>query len=360
MRIIRVSALAGACAAFASGCGTGDRVSEGADGSTLALQILDSAVLAEPDSAPIAQPVELLVRDEDVFVADQASRRVYRYSRAGELLQIVGHPGRGPGEFEAPFRMVAVGDSMLVVAERGRKVLAMFDVSSGEHRLDVPHEGSVYGLAATESGVAVGNVNPDGWTALGSWKPGMGAVHSYGRMPLNLLEVATLPPMKMSIAVTPSPRGIGVLFSNVDSLFVYDDSGSVVERTSVPRARRRGEPGDAEERSRLARDVPARYEVLSTAAAIQYLSVGHWAAVHFDFSLAGSRLTAIVWVSVLARDGSWSCVDASLPVSDDGMPSVRFNGDTLFVLDQLVTESGAKTRLRSWLIDAAACRRPRT
>lgn len=323
--------------------------------SALKLALVDSVVLVEPDSAPLAQPVELFVRDTELFVADQASRRVHRYTRGGSLVQLIGRPGRGPGEFEAPFRMVALKDSILVVAERGRRVLAMFDLRSGEHRFDVPHDGSVYGIAVSLGGLAVGNVNAAAWTPLGIWRPGMKVVTSLGEMPRQLLDVAMLPPMKMSVAVTSAPGGVGVLFSNVDSLFVYDESGNVTTRLGVPAVRRRGVPEDAEARAGLAREVSARYEILSTAAAVQYLSTGRWAAVHYDFTLVGRRLTAVGWVSVFSEDGASGCVDAKLPLSDDGMPSARFHGDTLFVLDQIVTDSGAETRLRSWLLDTSEC-----
>lgn len=350
-----IRAITMATCAICTGCVDSESPVRLGSDTSLVLMPIDSVVLSEPDSAPLAQPVDIFVRDTELFVADQASRRVHRYSRNGKLVQLIGQPGRGPGEFEAPFRMADVGDSLLVVAERGRRVLAVFNLSTGEHRIDVPHEGSVYGIASTGSGLTVGNVNPNGWSPLGAWRPGMESVISFGAMPTALLDVAMLPPMKMSIAVAPTPRGTAVLFSNVDSLFVYDDRGEIVSRVGVPAVRRRGVPLDAEARARVARDVSDRYEVLSTAAAVQQLSTGRWAVLHYDFSLVGRRLTAVGWISVLSSEGATNCVDVRLPISDDAMPSARLKGDTLFLLDQRVTDAGVESRLRSWLLDTKEC-----
>lgn len=319
------------------------------------LTLVDSVVLSEPDSAPLAQPVETMVSGENIFVADQAARRVRRYSRSGQLTATYGQPGRGPGEFEAPFRMALLDDSTLAITERAKSVISLFDLRTGNHRGDIPHEGMVYGLDASEGRLIVGAVRARGWTPLGHWEAGMDSVAPYGTMPTYLVDVPTLPPMKWSVAVAATPQGSAVLFSNADTVYVYDRSRSLTAKVSIPATARRGVPRDAEIRSINARTQAARYNILSTAAAMQLLSTGDWAAVHFDFNLVGRRLTAVAWLSVTGADGESKCAETRLPLSDDAMPNARFSGDTLFTLDQYVADGGVKTIVRGWVIDAAGC-----
>ena len=97
------------------------------------------------------------------------------------------------------------------------------------------------------------------------------------------------------------------------------------------------------------------YEILSTAAHIARLSNGGLAIVHFDFSLAGTRLTARGFITLVNPELNAACVDGPIPLSQDAQPSVTFAGDTLFTLDQFVTQRGVESTIRGWTLETADC-----
>lgn len=319
------------------------------------LQLVDSTVLDEPDSALLARPVDLALDRGSFFVSDLSSRRVHRYARDGGLTATYGRSGRGPGEFEAPFRSAVTSDGLLAVVDRSQQRVSLFDVESTQPRGEVMQEGLAYSINSFGRGLLLGSVVARTWSPLGVWSPGMDSVRPAGSMPRPLLTSAMLPSMRMAVSAIPLSAGAAVLFSNVDSIFLFDSTGRIIRKVAVPALRRRGVPADAEVRGQMSRSAPEAYAILSTAAELGQLTSGAFAAVHFDFTLVGQRLTAVGWVTLVSADGSQSCSDATLPLSQDGMPNVAFHGDTLFVLDQFVTASGVRSVVRAWKVSAEGC-----
>ena len=169
--------------------------------------------------------------------------------------------------------------------------------------------------------------------------------------------------MRLSVMVAPLDSGAAALFSSFDGVIFFDRHGLVVRSVQLPVVRRRGSPTDAEARARASRSPEDLYSILSTAAHLQRLADGSFAAMHFDFTLVGQRLTAEGFVTVLKADLSAACVDGVIPFSSDAQPAVDFRGDTLFVLDQFVTEAdGVLSVVRGWTCRSGTgcrCRRER-
>ena len=158
--------------------------------------------------------------------------------------------------------------------------------------------------------------------------------------------------MRSSVMVAPLDSGAAALFSSFDGVIFFDRHGLVVRSVQLPVVRRRGSPTDAEARARASRSPAELYAILSTAGHLQRLADGSFAAMHFDFTLVGQRLTAEGFVTVLKADLSAACVDGVIPFSSDAQPAVDFRGDTLFVLDQFVTEAdGVLSVVRAWTLD---------
>lgn len=320
------------------------------------LRLVDSVTLAEADTALLARPVELTVDAHGSFyVSDMIARQVFRFARTGALELVFGRRGSGPGEFTAPFRVAPVGDSLVIVADRSLRRLTRFESRTARARGATRHEGVLYSSAPSGATVWFGLPNPERGTALARWDLATDSLRYLGRMPPDLVTSPSLPSMRLAVMVTPFDSGVVAAFSNVDAAWLFDGDGRVVREIALPVARRRGIPPDAETRARAARSPEAVYEILSTTAHVTRLSNGGLAIVHLDFSLAGTRLTARGFVTLINPELDAACVDGSIPFSSDAQPSVAFLGDTLFALDQFVTQQGVKSTIRGWTLETAAC-----
>ena len=68
---------------------------------------------------PVAVDVD---QDGNVYVLDQGAGMVKVYTEKGAFKCSMGQPGNGPGEFRNPVAFTLVKDSLLVVADLGRKI----------------------------------------------------------------------------------------------------------------------------------------------------------------------------------------------------------------------------------------------
>ncbi len=75
-----------------------------------------------------------LSEDGRVFVLDSRAAQVLELSATGEVLDRVGSPGEGPGEFLSPTAVAFARDGALVVGDGGRRIQA-FQKRTGEYEL---------------------------------------------------------------------------------------------------------------------------------------------------------------------------------------------------------------------------------
>ena len=103
-----------------------------ANGRTVARYFLD-----QPGAGYIAQPADMAAdQDGNLYVVDEKGHRVLKYSAEGKFERTFGTYGDAPGEFIAPFRIAALADGTLLIADTA-KYLKDF-ASTLPKRLDDP------------------------------------------------------------------------------------------------------------------------------------------------------------------------------------------------------------------------------
>lgn len=93
--------------------------------------------LAQPGTGHLVHPVDMTIdKVGNIYVVDEKGHRVLRYSAEGKFLQTFGAYGDAAGQFIAPFRIAALTDGTLLVADTA-KYLKDF-ASTLPKRLDDP------------------------------------------------------------------------------------------------------------------------------------------------------------------------------------------------------------------------------
>lgn len=93
--------------------------------------------IAQPGAGQVVHPVDLTVdKAENLYIVDEKGHRVLKYSAEGKFLHAFGEYGDAAGQFIAPFRIAALADGTLLVADTA-KYLKDFS-STLPKRLDDP------------------------------------------------------------------------------------------------------------------------------------------------------------------------------------------------------------------------------
>ncbi len=93
--------------------------------------------LAQPGTGRLVHPVDITAdRQGNLYVVDEKGHRVLKYSTDGEFLRTFGEYGDRGGQFIAPFRIAALADGTILVADTA-KYLKDF-ASTLPNRLDDP------------------------------------------------------------------------------------------------------------------------------------------------------------------------------------------------------------------------------
>ena len=93
--------------------------------------------LAQPGTGHLVHPVDMTVdAHENLYVVDEKGHRILKYSADGKFLSAFGEYGDAAGQFIAPFRIAALTDGTLLVADTA-KYLKDF-TSTLPNRIDDP------------------------------------------------------------------------------------------------------------------------------------------------------------------------------------------------------------------------------
>ena len=93
--------------------------------------------LAQPGTGHLVHPVDITVdKAANIYVVDEKGHRVLKYSAEGKFLQVFGEYGDAAGQFINPFRIAALTDGTLLIADTA-KYLKDF-ASTLPKRLDDP------------------------------------------------------------------------------------------------------------------------------------------------------------------------------------------------------------------------------
>jgi hypothetical protein len=294
---------------------------------------------------------------DEILVADGFYRRVLAYLRDGTLDWVAGRAGSGPGELETVTLAFRLGDSMVGVADEGKKKIVFFHRDSSIRRRPVAYEGIIRSSAIDGERVWFGSLNGARQTGLAIWSPAAESVRYLAPWPASYRQSPALAGINTGVLVAADGERIAYSFSGTDDVILLHPNGERRGAVQVPRRARRGVPADIVERMRRkARDYPSLFAANSVLFGLGWRTDGGLSLVHHDQVIDGTRIRAKVFVSVLSPDMAKACVDAAVPVSEDSQPISSLRGDTLFVLQQmLVSDTTAVPNLRAYTIDTTAC-----
>ncbi|MCH7824351.1 MAG: 6-bladed beta-propeller [Acidobacteria bacterium] len=106
--------------------------------------------------------------EENIYVVEHGNHRIQVFGADGTFLRSFGRQGQGPGEFETPMSIVAMG-RRLAVADISNAKISVFSLD-GTHQADFPLPPSSGLLAATPAGSILGFTEAGGLLSQ-SWIP---------------------------------------------------------------------------------------------------------------------------------------------------------------------------------------------
>lgn len=345
-------------------CGAGGS----AVGPTPGVELLDSIVLVESEETYLARPGGLAVDDDgDFYVVDYFANHFVRFDRLGAPVRVYG----GPGEFGSIGEGIFVVDSVVGALDYDPRSFHLFDRRSGAfidtHRIvGTPSVVSVDGER-----VWVGNIDIDRGFGVVVWDLDQDGLESkategdpfrstFAALPSEYHESPMLRGTWTMVHTEAWGDTVVVGFAGSPFLLEYARDGTVRDTIYLPARHRTGVPPDFGDRLERGREsFSEKFTMASGLFGLSRTRNGNLVAIHFDSELhSGNRITSRVFASILSPDRSRACVDREVPTSTASQPVVTLRGDTLFVLEQHLPESGAGeavTTLKSYRIDDSTC-----
>ncbi len=329
-----------------------------------AVTLADSAVLSEPDSLGLGR-ISYLARRADgaVLVSDYEGGRILIFDWSGRFLGVFGGHGGGPGEFmQTSVLQLLPGDSLLAVMDGGRRYLSLLDARTGAFRrglaMPVVEVGQTWSFRGDTAEFAV---HPSGAVA-GRWAWTGDRVDTLGRLPDRLVRGGLFYMMYGRPEILPADSGYLALIPTEPGLRLLDRRAQETAWVPLPRARRRGTPGDLIEihEKHAAEGLPFQF-LGSVAMGLHRLPGGEIAVLFADVDVVRPPPrpefgNIRLFLSLLAPDLTRACVDAPIPLETDATPLPLFRGDTLYALSRVVTaDNRVRSRLLAYRVSADGC-----
>lgn len=310
----------------------------------------------ETDSLYLSSPGDFWVSPDDgsFYIADRFAGRVVQYDRQGRPLKVFGRKGSGPGEFRQVSTMFTLGHE-LYVDDIARRAFNVFDRRTGAVVRAMRHEGIFYDIRFQDDVAWLGVQNLERGTSVARWSPGRDSLSYLLPLPEAYRRSAPLAGVFNGVFVAPWADTLAVAYQGSNEVYLFGAGGLPVDTVEVPAVRRRGVPDDLVERL-SGMSFPEIARAASGVFGFNRQADGTLALVHFDQEVAGSAITARVYVSLVAADRRTACVDGALPVGSDAQPRVLFRGDTLLVMRQQVKGERPETSVTAYRLATNGCR----
>jgi hypothetical protein len=344
--------------AFVTACGGPN---QGADVGP-AISVLDSVVLAQPDSLETFLPLrtQAITAQGDLLIETGAA--VVHFDPKGNLRRIIGRPGAGPGEFVRISSIgVLSGDSLFAAVDARRGRIIVFGLNDGELRREVvlttPFFPDQQWVVNADTITMPGKLRAQPFT---TWITTTDSLRHWGTAPSILEWSMAAYSQGGEPSIAPHETGWLALFPADPFLYVLTRDGRPTGRVALPAHRRLGVPPDvADQVTAIAKTGSFRFAA-SLVLANRRLNSGQYLLIHLDAdtelnrsvndpSSGGSRVSysnVRYWVSLLSADLSRACVDALVPLDVENVLSPFFRDDTLYFVARRVDPTG---RLRSVL-----------
>ena len=340
------------------------------------VQLLDSIILEEPDSAYLGRPGPFVATPADgsYLLTDELADRVLSFRKDGRLGFVLGRSGAGPRDFSSVGPVIALVDSLLIVQSAGTARLTVFDARSRKLLAQRLYLGNLMSIRPSKADLLIGDF--DLAKGFGAARLPIAALFNQPQTgPTTFIEptFGALPkaysqyPMLVTFGnVFAEPVGDSVLvgFGATSYLVLFDRAGQAVDTIDIPARERRGVPPDSVKLFG-SRSMPmARLATaISTLLGLWHLPDGQMLVWHQDPSARFKNgqlveLTGRAFVSILDRDLTHACVDTELLAPGTSRPRLGVRGDTLLSLDQVVLTNGplrAQTVIRRYLVSSLGC-----
>lgn len=326
-----------------------------------AVTLIDSVVIAEPDSLPLGEYTSYTARSSrgDLFVADMSLRKVLHFDASGRLVGALGRDGDGPGELRGPTSIgLLPGDSLVAVMDAIRSRIVIFGVEDAAMRREVSSPRLQFvGQRWTLRGDTLIFGLTTGKTAIGKWWWRGDSIVTTGRTPERTTHAGISYGETSAFA---SDSGYAVLFPTQPGLFLLNREAKPTGFVRIPVVRRRGEPGDLMERRKKIAKQQRGALVGSMALGLHRLPSGQWLLIHgdADVSRVGQKSRGVnvrYYATLLSADFQQACIDGKLPLVTDVFSRPMFAADTLFMFTRSVGTAGIQDALLAMLVSTAGC-----
>lgn len=325
-----------------------------------AINLRDSLQLHVPDSAALGTFSYITAEPSGgVLVSDAGRGRLLRYDDQGQLRQVIGRYGGGPGEFQGTSVVRPLQDgSVLAVMDPKRQYMSFLSSTSGEflggllmpfrepgQTWTVSGQAAVFGVEAAPFLFGKLNLRDSSFTPLGDtpaqYLENLFLYLTYGR-------VEVIPDGARYLAMVPIAQGIQVL----------DSLGAFVGMVDVPARERRGKPADL--LARQAEVTGPRRLVGSVDGAFARLRDGNIAILNMDVTFADAMppmpSDIKYYISVLSEDLSKACIDLRVPHDPTVMgPWPVFAQGDLILTAEHVEGDTVRTVVYRYAVDTDGC-----
>lgn len=321
------------------------------------LRLLESTPLRESESAYVARPsLSAVGPDGSLYVTDLFLGRVARFSRDGELMQLYGRQGDGPGELRSISLPVLIDDTTLAVADQAHLRFNLYDRRTGMFRRTRSVRGILRSAQLREGVLWAGDMVDELGTTVLRWDLSRDSLRYLGNLPAPYKESPVLRGIHPSSQIQVWADTVLLGLGGSDVIRVLDTTGSVLDSFTIPVVRRRG--ASAERVRRMTSPdlpFPDMFSMISHLMAIHRTRDGTLILVHADGRIEGRRITDSLFVSLVSPDRRSACVDTYLHTTDVSQPVVAFDDDTLLVLNQQIAGDEIRTIVDRFAVESEDC-----
>jgi hypothetical protein len=299
---------------------------------------LDSIALEEVDDFYVGEAYG--VSQDQVgrlYVSDGYSGSVLQFKRSGAALRRFGRKGKGPGELLGPAATLALGDSLLVVADNINRKLVLYDLNGGALVRELKQVGIVTSIDTVSGGLILGRIDAITGTSAARWQFDKDTIEAFGPLPAEYLAAPLLASIHSHSVVVSADSGIVVGMSGSGKLFRLVPGRTSWDSIIPPSLWRRGVPENIVELYKRPASLEEKALWNSALMRAGVLADGSLGLIHMDYQLNGTAVTARAFLSALRWKDKTACVDREVKMVGHSRPAIGMSGGTFIVLEQVVT-----------------------
>jgi len=322
------------------------------------LRLIDSVRVRETEALFVGRLGDVAVgRDGHLFLVDLPESRVVEVARGGEIVRTFGKKGRGPGELDAPDALLVDGDSILIVSDRGQRILSRFSLRTGAFTHTVPFITTSSKMRMAAGELLATQFDEKSSTSLLAFSRTGEPAGAEGVTPALGLKYPQLQNFRTA-AFTVKDSDVFAAVELSQSLFRWKRGARTGQEIVLPVVRRHGVSSAIFERL-VGNPSPENAKAAldhSVPSALEFIAPDVLGLVTFDPVLASQSFTGIHYLTLVDLAKNQVCADILVPAIRDPLPRARLSADTLIVVQQAADAGGQPaTSVLRFHISPAAC-----